>query len=136
MKVILSLSSAFCFMTSIAWANGTAPVVTPPPDGWIAQADGSYAHPQSGVVCAKAIGTYNFVRLDGPSDAGILGVCIYSGGDVRVGEIRVRKFIDGVGDTPLAVRNDRGLMGLVPLEGAPPGARIVGGHAHGAGADD
>jgi hypothetical protein len=133
MKAILSLSSAFCFMMSIAWADGTAPMVTSAPDGWIAQADGGYAHPQSGVVCAKAIGTYKFVRLDGPSDPGILGVCVYSGGDVRVGEIRVRKFIDGVGDTPLAVQNDRVLMGLVPMAGAPPGANIVAAHREGPG---
>jgi hypothetical protein len=133
MKAILSLISAFCFMISLAWAYDAAPVVAPLPDGWTARADGSYTHLQSGVVCSKTIGTYNFVRLDGPSDAGILGICIYSGGDVRVGEIRVRKFIDGVGDTPLAIHNDRVLMGLEPIAGAPPGARIESGARGGPG---
>jgi opacity protein-like surface antigen len=84
MKAILSLLAATGFMISFARADDAAPVVAPLPDGWTARSDGGYAHAQSGVACTKVVGTYNFVRLDGASDPGILGVCIYSGGDVRV----------------------------------------------------
>lgn len=86
------------------------------PDGWASNSDGGYVHHDSGVACVKAIGTYTLTRLDGAAPPGTLGVCVYSGGDVRVGEIRVRKFVDGQGDTPLAIQNDRGLMGLVPSQ--------------------
>ena len=133
MKAILSLLAATGFMASFAWADDAAPVAAPLPDGWAMHDDSSYVHAQSGVVCSKTIGTYNFVRLEGPSDPGILGMCVYSGGDVRVGEVRVRKFIDGVGDTPLAIQNDRELMGLVPMAGAPAGAKIVAGQRMGPG---
>jgi len=90
------------------------------PAGWVLNADGSYLHSQSGLICTKTVGSYNFVRLDGASDPNILGVCVYSGGDVRVGEIRIRKFVDGVGDTPLAIQSDRVLMGKAAGD-APPG---------------
>lgn len=103
------------------------------PDGWTSNSDGGYAHHDSGVTCAKTIGTYALTRLDGAAPPGTLGVCVYSGGDVRVGEIRVRKFVDGQGDTPLAIQNDRGLMGLVPIQGLPPGARPLGAERMGPG---
>ena len=96
------------------------------PDGWSRADDGTYTHDKSGVVCPPAMGAYTFVRLDGPTDSGILGVCVYSGGPVRVGKIRVRTFIDGVGETPMAIQNDRGLMGLVPIQGMPAGGKPVG----------
>jgi hypothetical protein len=119
MKAVLCLIAVLG--AGAALADSTAP-----PDGWTLNGDGVYSHSQSGVVCAKTVGTYNFVRLDGPSEPNILGVCVYSGGDLRIGEIRVRKFIDGVGETPLAIQNDRSLMGLVPMTGAPPGAKPLG----------
>jgi hypothetical protein len=97
----------------------------PVPDGWTRADDGTYTHVQSGVVCRPASGPYTLVRLEGPSEPGILGVCIYSGGPLRIGKIRVRTFIDGVGETPLAIQNDRTLMGMAPAQGAPAGGKLV-----------
>ena len=98
---------------------GSAIAQVPPaaalPDGWTQTNDGSFSQVQSGVVCAKTLGAYNFVRLDAGASANELGTCIYSGGDVRVGKIRVRRFVDGVGETPLAIQNDRVLMGVEPM---------------------
>jgi len=95
------------------------------PDGWSRATDGTVTHTASGVTCPPAMGAYAFVQLDGPSEPGILGVCQYSGGVLRIGKIRVRKFIDGVGETPLAITNDRTLMGLIPAQGVPPGGKLV-----------
>jgi hypothetical protein len=95
------------------------------PAGWTKSADGSYAHSDSGIVCSAKVNAYTLQRVDGPADPNILGTCVYSGGDKRIGLIRIRKFVDGVGETPLAIQNDRGLMGLVPMSGGPPGAKPV-----------
>jgi hypothetical protein len=100
------------------FANADTPAL---PDGWSTNADGSYVHAQSAVVCAKTVGTYTFVRLDGPAEPNILGTCVYSGGDIRVGKIRVRTFVDGVGETPLAIQNDRLLMGRIQYSDVPAG---------------
>ena len=112
-----------------AFAADPAPL----PDGWSRGDDGTYTHDKSGVVCPPAKGPYTFVRLDGPSDPGILGVCNYSGGPARIGKIRVRSFIDGVGETPLAIQNDRGLMGMIPVQGVPAGGRPVAAYRGGPG---
>jgi hypothetical protein len=116
---------AVLLLSPPCFADDAAAPGNSPPNGWSAGADGTYTQVESGVRCPKTVGTYTFVRLDGPSDPNILGVCNYTGGEVRVGEIRVRKFIDGVGETPLAIQNDRGLMGAAPLANAPPGAKPV-----------
>jgi hypothetical protein len=89
-----------------------------PPAGWTLGGDGAYTHADTGTACAPAFGDLAFVRLDGPSGPNVLGVCVYAAGATKAGQIRIRKFIDGVGDTPLAIQNDRALMGLIP---APPG---------------
>jgi hypothetical protein len=121
MKQPLIVIVALLGLASPVIAQSAPPAALP--DGWTLDSNGSYAQSQSGVICAKTVGSYNFVRLDGASDPNILGVCVYSGGDVRVGEIRIRKFADGVGETPLAIQNDRVLMGKAPT-GAPAGAVI------------
>jgi len=117
---------AAAFLTSLADPVCAADAVpaTPLPEGWTQASDGTYTHTESKIACPKTVGTYEFVRLDGPSAPNLLGVCIYSGGAVRVGEIRVRKFIDGVGETPLAIQNDRSLMGAGPSD-APAGSKLV-----------
>lgn len=121
------MARGICLTAAFAIAASCAPSLADDvPAGWTHGADGSFTHSESGVVCAVTTGTFQFVRLDGAADPNILGTCVYSGGDVRVGEIRVRKFIDGVGETPLAIQNDRGLMGLIPILGVPPGAKPVG----------
>ncbi|HJW40420.1 MAG TPA: hypothetical protein VJ476_04225 [Rhizomicrobium sp.] len=95
------------------------------PDGWARAADGTYSHTGSGTNCLSTYGDLTFVRLDGPAAPGTLGVCVYAAGDTKAGQIRIRKFVDGAGDTPLAVQNDRSLMGLTPMAGAPAGSRMV-----------
>ncbi|HEY1711072.1 MAG TPA: hypothetical protein VGG10_22595 [Rhizomicrobium sp.] len=118
---------AVSLLLALAGSSALAADPTPasPPDGWTRAADGTYAHSESGVICPAAFGPYKFARLDGPSAPTTLGVCVYSGGDVRVGEIRVRKFVDGVGETPLAIQNDRGLMGVAPVGNVPAGSKPV-----------
>jgi hypothetical protein len=123
-----------CLTAAFVVAASSAPSLAGDvPAGWIHGADGSFAQSESGVVCAATTDTFQFVRLDGAAGPNVLGTCVYSGGDVRVGEIRVRKFVDGVGETPLAIQNDRGLMGVTPMEGLPPGARPVGAQRMGPG---
>jgi hypothetical protein len=89
------------------------------PDGWTQNSDGAYEHASSGVVCAKTIGKYTLTKLDDAAPLGLLGTCVYDGGDMRVGEIRVRKFVDGQGDSQIEIQNDRGLISGK----APPGKK-------------
>jgi hypothetical protein len=95
------------------------------PGGWTRADDGTYTHTQSGATCPPAVGPYNLIQVDGPSEPGILGVCQYSAGPLRIGKIRVRTFIDGVGETPLAIQNDRSLMGVTPAQGVPPTGKLI-----------
>jgi hypothetical protein len=115
--VVVALATA-----TVAAAAEPAPVL---PSGWTQDAGGTYHHPDSRTLCHPALGSYTLTRLDGPSEPGILGVCVYTGGTLRIGLIRVRKFIDGVGETPLTIQNDRTLMGLIPAQGVPPGGKLV-----------
>jgi hypothetical protein len=115
------LAFALVALVSLPAQAAAAPV----PDGWTRADDGTYAHTQSGVICHPAKGPYTLVQVDGASDPGILGVCQYSAGPLRIGKIRVRTFIDGAGETPLAIQNDRTLMGVIPAQGVPPGGRLV-----------
>src|SRR4051812_33747581 len=119
--MIARLLIAFLAVPCVAYADdaGVTPV------GWVKSSDGSFTHTERGFVCKAAINAYTLQRVDGPADPNILGTCVYSGGVDRIGLIRVRKFIDGVGDTPLAVQNDRRLMGLAPANGVPAGAKLV-----------
>jgi hypothetical protein len=123
---ILAAAAANAETASSAVPVPAAAATTPsPPAGWTLGSDGAYTQTQSGVICRAAVGPYSLVRLDGPSAPNILGVCVYSGGTARVGEVRVRTFIDGVGDTPLAIQNDRMLMGTVPATGVPAGGKLL-----------
>jgi hypothetical protein len=133
MRANICVLAGLVGLASPATADNTPSAASIPPDGWALNNDGSYLHAQSGVICAKIVGTYNFVRFGEPSDPNILGTCVYSGGDVRVGEIRVRKFVDGMGETPLAIQNDRVLMGVAPMANAPPGAKVLSAHRVGPG---
>jgi hypothetical protein len=102
------------------------------PEGWSRSATG-YTHDESGISCPATIGSYSLLRLEGPAAPTTLGTCVYSGGALRIGQVRVRKFVDGVGETPLAIQNDRGLMGLVPMGGASAGTRPVAAYRAGPG---
>lgn len=82
------------------------------PDGWSRNMDGTYKQSESGVLCPKSFGGYNFVDMSGPSTEtpNILGVCRYSDGQGRTGAIRIRRFVDGWGDNVSVVDNDKQLM--------------------------
>jgi hypothetical protein len=80
------------------------------PEGWQETLDGGYAHAASGITCAKQIGTFGLTSLEGHAAPNVLGTCIYSGGELRIGKLRVRRYVEGAGETPLAIRNDEVLM--------------------------
>ena len=89
------------------------------PDGWSRNIDGSYKQTESGVLCPKQFQCYMLEGLTGPSpDApNILGVCRYSDGAGRVGDIRIRRYVEGWGgDNEAMISNDKTLMG----QDAPP----------------
>jgi hypothetical protein len=94
------------------------------PEGWTKEAEGQVVHMESGLSCPTMIESYTFQELDGPRRPNILGVCKYTDADGRVGEIRLRRYVAGVGETSLAIRNDDVLMGAAP-SGAPPGAKMT-----------
>ena len=77
--------------------------------GWSRKSDGTYVHDLSGIACAPDVAGYTFKRLDGPSAPNFEGVCVYEKGS-EAGLIRVRRYQAGVGETPLAIQNDEGLM--------------------------
>ena len=113
--------------------NTVAPSQAPVPEGWTLSSDGSYSNPQSGIYCPKAMGSYALARLDGPAEPNRIGTCVYSAGEIRIGEIRVRKFVDGVGETPLAISNDRALMGGGGGPNVPPGGKLAAAYRVGPG---
>ena len=80
---------------------------------------------ESGLSCPTTIETYTFQSVDGARRPNILGVCKYTDADGRIGEIRLRRYVSGIGETPLAIRNDEALMGGAPT-GGPPGAKMMG----------
>jgi hypothetical protein len=77
--------------------------------GWTQGADGTYAHIASGMRCPSEIAHYAFQSFSGPADPNFEGVCTYAKGS-ESGLLRVRRYVAGAGETPLAVRNDDGLM--------------------------
>jgi hypothetical protein len=48
-------------------------------------------------------------RLEPPADP-ILGVCVYGDDNDVQGLIRIRRYVPGAGETPLAIQNDAKLM--------------------------
>ena len=81
MKAMPCILVSFGMLVSAAVADNLRATAAASPEGWTVNSDGSYTHTQSGVVCTKIMGTYNFRRLDGPTEPNILGTCVYSGGD-------------------------------------------------------
>jgi hypothetical protein len=79
------------------------------PAGWTKGADGSYTHTASAMRCPSEIAGYAFQSFSGPVEPNFEGVCTYAKGDEN-GLLRVRRYVEGVGETPLAIRNDDGLM--------------------------
>ncbi|MGH6644182.1 MAG: hypothetical protein ACRED3_15960, partial [Bradyrhizobium sp.] len=77
---------------------------------WIKAADGNYTHRPSGAVCAVEVEGFALQGLLMPAIQGSLGTCEYIDGAGRIGEIRVRRYIAGVGETPGTIQNDDALM--------------------------
>ncbi|QEX21245.1 hypothetical protein FRZ61_11680 [Hypericibacter adhaerens] len=77
---------------------------------WIKASDGSYTHKASGALCPIEVEGFALQGLKMPEAPGSLGTCLYADSAGRRGEIRVRRYIPGVGETPLAIQNDKTLM--------------------------
>jgi hypothetical protein len=88
------------------------PTPTPAPSAadWIKASDGSYTHKPSGTLCATTVQGFALKRLDLSAIEGSLGICDYIDSAGRIAEIRVRQYLPGVGETALAIENDRKLM--------------------------
>lgn len=78
------------------------------PAGWT-QDESGYTHAASGVHCPSSVADYAFKSLSLPSDQGFEGVCTYANGSGETGLVRVRHYVEGVGETPLAIKNDYSL---------------------------
>lgn len=88
----------------------TAALADDVPAGWSRGGDGTYTHIASGVTCASDVKGYAFKGIQGPSDPNFEGVCTYDDGKGDTGLLRVRRYVEGVGETPMAIQNDYGLM--------------------------
>lgn len=78
------------------------------PQGWRTE-DNTLVHEQSGARCPAEIDglVRKGITSGGTPD---LGVCAYAGENDREGLIRVRQYVRGQGETPLAIQNDETLM--------------------------
>ena len=93
-----------------ACAASAAPVAPGDvPERWTKDSDGTYTHTASAIRCPSQIAGYAFQSLSGPADPNFEGVCTYTKGG-ETGLLRVRRYVEGVGETPLAIKNDNGLM--------------------------
>jgi len=87
----------------------TAALADALPPGWSAQPDGALAHGSSGATCPLALSGFNRMTIESKG-APDLGICTYAGDNGREGLIRVRQYVRGAGETPLAIQNDQMLM--------------------------
>jgi hypothetical protein len=102
-----AVNAALAVAFAVAASSGCADDV---PAGWSRAADGSYIHAASGINCPAELKGYRFKSLDGASAPNFEGVCTYDNGDGETGLIRVRHYVEGAGETPLAIQNDYNLM--------------------------
>jgi hypothetical protein len=115
---------AFVAIATLALA--AAAVAGTLPAGWSAREDGAVVHGPSGAVCPTEIAGFKRVGLDSKG-APDLGLCAYTGAQDREGLIRVRQYVPGVGESSLAIQNDKMLMEPQP------GRQIVAGQRVGPG---
>jgi hypothetical protein len=80
--------------------------------GWTRAPDGSFKHTLSGAVCPLKLDKFSLSGLEKSTDANTLGICAYADNDDHTAEIRIRRYVKGVGETPTAIQNDQGLMEL------------------------
>jgi hypothetical protein len=79
------------------------------PPGWTARDSTLVVHDQSGAKCPSEIGAAKRTKIESKG-APDLGICYYAGDFDREGLVRVRQYVRGAGETPLAIQNDRMLM--------------------------
>jgi hypothetical protein len=103
-------------LTGLQACTSPAPQTEPFASDWTKAGDGSYSHKPSGALCAASVGGFTLKGLQLLAVEGRLGTCEYADSSGRRGEIRVRRYLPGVGETPLAIENDKTLMegGTVP----------------------
>ena len=104
------MKRAALLAVTLLFAFGAASADDAAPAGWTRGADGTYTHTDSGMRCPTAAVGYAFRKIDGASEPNFLGVCTYDDGSGVTGLIRVRRYVEGVGETPMAIQNDYGLM--------------------------
>jgi len=92
--------------------TGLLQKVTDTPSGWSRNMDGSYKHPESGVLCPTYFKTFRFESITGPSDdaPNIVGNCHYRDGEGRSASIRIRTYVEGWGSDESTAANDKALM--------------------------
>jgi hypothetical protein len=80
-------------VTPLTPVTGVLQAISGTPDGWTRNMDGSYKHPQSGVLCPTDFKSFHFDGFVAPSkdNANVLGMCHYKDGEGRFGTIRVRQ---------------------------------------------
>ncbi len=121
------LLGALAFLVTLGFAaTGAADTI---PSDWAVRDDSTLVHAPSGALCPLEIASFKRVGIEskGPPD---LGICTYAGEQDLGGLIRVRQYVRGAGETPLAAQNDQ--MLIEPPAGSP---KIVMGLRAGPGPD-
>ena len=113
---------ANCFVPAFAQPQvsvGEPPAAVESQDGWTSDSAG-HAHALSETKCPLESDAFKQVRFSGAAEPNIIGTCLYEDamgtGDAG---ITVRRYMQGVGDSPDAIANDRLLMEPNPTRGAP-----------------
>lgn len=109
MRTIVAITTATALITA-AVAND------PLPADWSAQPDGTLVHEPSGATCPLNVSGFPRTKIESKG-APDLGICPYTSENDREGLIRVRQYVRGAGETPLAIRNDEAL--IEPRPGTP-----------------
>ncbi|MFM9863164.1 MAG: hypothetical protein ACKVRO_06115 [Micropepsaceae bacterium] len=88
---------------------GASAMTDPLPADWSPKADGTLNHGPSGAVCPVKLADFARTTIESKG-APDLGICTYAGGNNSEGLIRVRQYVRGQGETPLAIQNDEALI--------------------------
>jgi hypothetical protein len=79
------------------------------PPGWAAREADLVVHEQSGAKCPLELSGIKRTAIEAKG-APDLGICYYADDKDHEGLLRVRQYVRGAGETPLAIKNDRVLM--------------------------
>lgn len=111
-----SLSLHVTAVASLLLAAAAASHTMPLPPGWGPFGESGLVHGESGAKCPLELASFKRTGIDSRG-APDLGICSYSGDNGREGLVRVRQYVRGQGDTPLAIQNDEAL--IEPKPGTP-----------------